>query len=151
MCWLDQYPKGQVPIESSARIAALKNLFIRLKKEGYPKEYFTNTVKGNIISNCINPNHPNKRKKKIWIQYASKHLEIAFEVIYDENVIMEENDMLAAPVSKEDLSVSTEVEEIQKAPKNPKVEYYTENAPKGTPTVNQIDPEMAALLGLYDK
>ena len=153
--WLDQYPKGQVPMEASARIAALKDLFERFKSEGFPMEYFNNTVKGKITSNCINPNHPNKSKKRKWIEYVAKHMEIALYAIYDDtNVRLEDNDMLAPAVSDKDMTVNIE-EDLKehnakvKAPKTPKVEYFSENAPKTSIISNNvIDPEMAKLLGI---
>jgi UDP-N-acetylglucosamine 2-epimerase len=150
--WLSQYPKGQIPIESQARIDALTNLFQAFKDAGYPMEYFSNTVKGKITSNCINPNHPNKRKKNTWIQYVAKHMQMAFYSIYDGNATMEENDLVAPATVMEDVTdLPEEVEE--KKPKEAKlkkekVEYFAENAPKGSETNNEIDPEMAKLLGL---
>lgn len=164
--WLGGYPKGQVPIESSARIDALTNLFKEFRKEGYKKEYFTNTIKAKIVTNCINPNHRDKRKKKVWAEYVSKHLEIAFYAIYDEKVEMAENDLIAKPISEEDMDVSGEpelpIESLQEsgqhenAPFTEDTPCFTGNPDDFVSKVNNsknsnFDPEMAELLGLKIK
>ena len=153
--WLGQYPKGQIPIESQARINALTDLFERFKDAGFPMEYFTNTVKSRITTNCINPNHANRAKKRKWIEYVAKHMEIAFYAVFDGDETMEENDMLAAPVSEEDMKVNIEeaIKENEKAkvPKKPKVEHYTDTVEISNESNNEIDPEMALLLGVKIK
>jgi ribosomal protein S12 methylthiotransferase accessory factor YcaO len=159
--WLAVYPKGQIPIEAQARIDALKDLFQSCKDAGFPMEFFTNTVKGKITTNCINPNHPNKRKKKNWIEYVNKHMEIAFYQIYDGSAVMEENDMVAPSVSAEDIAGEFEateekvkevkVKEVKvKEPKLPKIEHYAKE--DHVPTIDsEFDPEMMDLLGIPRK
>jgi hypothetical protein len=160
MQWLGGYSKGHCPMEADARISALKELFATFKKEGYLKTYFTNSIKAKITTNCINPNHSNRGKKKRWIELVNKHMEIAFYYIYSEKVDVEENDMLAKNVCVEDLTLTKEEldQEIQNITQNTikvcqknKDEIFAETATKGVPTVNQIDPEMAKLLGLSDE
>ena len=156
-CWLGQFPKGQVPMEADQRIAALTDLFEQFKKSGFEKEYFNNTAKSKITTQCINPNHSNKQKKRKWIEYVAKHLNIAFHTVYKEAVPQEENPLEAPSVSDIDTEVDIEesIEDHNKSvnkKKTPKIEHYSDSAPiKENDSVNEIDPEMALLLGLKIK
>src|ERR1700749_365419 len=95
--WLMQFDKGQVPIDANMRIFAYKDLFERFQKAGFSKEFFTSNIKARIITKSINPNHPNGKKKGVWVEYATKHLEMAFPTSFTESVPQEPNPLESAP------------------------------------------------------
>jgi len=155
--WLGQFSKGQVPMKAEARISALTELFERFKQENFPKSYFTSMVKGRIITKCINPNHPDKKKRRKWAEYVDFHLNIAFHSVFTEAVAQEENP-LASPVINDVAEVDIESmveehnEEIVKVKKTKKEVFADTPKEDGGPGNNDsdynFDPEMAKLLGI---
>lgn len=163
--WLGEFPKGQVPMKAEDRIEALTELFERFKRENFEKAYFTSFVKGKIITKCINPNHPDKKKRRKWAEYVAFHLDIAFHSVFTQAVAQEENP-LASPTITDVAEVDIEaqvtkhnkkLDEAPKEPRKPRVEVHA-NAPViGNQTLaslkseNSICPEMAALMGVKIK
>jgi len=157
MSWLGTYPKGQVPIESAARIEAFNILFTRFKEAGFPKEYFTNQVRARIVTECINPNHPNKRKKRTWIEYVSKHIKITLHTVYDDAVPQEFDPLNAPIVSEKDMEADVDQELSEYSKTKEEIPVINRTNPDefisktGTNNSTNFDPEMAELLGLKIK
>lgn len=164
--WLGQFPKGQVPMKAEGRIYALTDLFERFKKENFDKVYFTSFVKGKIITKCINPNHPDKKKRRKWAEYVAFHLDIAFHSVFTQAVAQEENP-LASPTISDAAEVDIEAQvsnhnkkidnDVPREPRKPRIEVHADTPVIGNEKLaslkseNSICPEMAALMGVKIK
>lgn len=169
--WLGQFSKGQVPMKAEARIEALTELFERFKKENFEKAYFTSFVKGKIITKCINPNHPDKKKRRKWAEYVAFHLDIAFHSVFTQAVAQEENP-LASPTIQDVAEIDIEAQvadhnvsvlspdihgnTIYKEPRKQRIEVHADTPVEESiltkvKSDNVICPEMAALMGIKIK
>lgn len=155
--WLMQFDKGQVPVDSNMRIFAYKDLFERFQSAEFPKDYFTSSIKGRIVTKSINPNHTNKKKRRTWAEYATKHLDMAFHTIYTEAVKQESNPLESAPsleaVTETDIDAIVDSHEptIPKPKAEPKIEIFADTVQVNSdlPSLKvDFDPELAKLLGI---
>jgi hypothetical protein len=162
--WLGEFPKGHVPTNDDQRIQAYRDLLQRSKQNGLIKEFFLPSILAKIVTESINPNHPNRKKRNHWAQIANKHLKMALHSVYTEAVPQEENPLDSPLVEVKPIpEIEEQIEEHNEAikpepaqPRDPKKIHYadTVNVDGGfgdIESVNVIDPEMAALLGFKIK
>lgn len=79
--WMLEYD-DRLPSESRERKEAFLILLGNLKDHGYGKEELTAARKEKIIKSCVNPNHRNKNKLRVWVSMVVKDLEGAVLIHY---------------------------------------------------------------------
>lgn len=158
LLWKDGHG-GRFPEKRSARMEAFVELFEELKNKGFPKEHFNARAMSEINTLTINPGHLNKTKLKKWARINAEYLETALYKVYSEGADIERSELLAEiPVFEADPVCAIEEEKIEdddidenekpySEPKTPKIEHFADTVVT-TESVNEIDPEMASILGL---
>lgn len=156
--WLGEFPNGHVPKDNDARLYAFKDLFERCKANKIQKEYISPRILGKIVTETINPNLPNKVKRRNWAELNNKLVKMAFHSIYTEAVTQEENPLDSSIPAEEleEVSIEKQVYEHNKTvkksePPMPKMEHYADTVEAMPPINSEFDPEMAEILGLKIK
>ena len=79
--WLLDYD-GRLPNSNRERKEAFLVLLANLANYGYGKEELNTGKKEKIVRSCVNPNHHNKKKLRVWISIVVNDLEDAILIYY---------------------------------------------------------------------
>ena len=79
--WLLDYD-GRLPNSNRERKEAFLVLLVNLANYGYGKEELNTGKKEKIVRSCVNPNHHNKKKLRVWISIVVNDLEDAILIYY---------------------------------------------------------------------
>ncbi len=79
--WLLDYD-GRLPNSNRERKEAFLVLLANLANYGYGKEELNTGKKEKIVRSCVNPNHHNKKKLRVWISIVVSDLEDAILIYY---------------------------------------------------------------------
>jgi hypothetical protein len=79
--WLLDYD-GRLPNGNRERKEAFLVLLVNLANYGYGKEELNTGKKEKIVRSCVNPNHHNKKKLRVWISIVVNDLEDAILIYY---------------------------------------------------------------------
>ena len=72
----------RLPNSNRERKEAFLVLLVNLANYGYGKEELNTGKKEKIVRSCVNPNHHNKKKLRIWISIVVNDLEDAILIYY---------------------------------------------------------------------
>ena len=86
--WLLDYD-GRLPNSNRERKEAFLVLLVNLANYGYGKEELNTGKKEKIVRSCVNPNHHNKKKLRVWISIVVNDLEDAILISETTNFILE--------------------------------------------------------------
>lgn len=81
VAWLLDYD-GRLPNSNRERKEAFLVLLANLANYGYGKEELNTGKKEKIVRSCVNPNHHNKKKLRVWISIVVNDLEDAILIYY---------------------------------------------------------------------
>lgn len=155
--WLGGYPKGQLPHDDNERIEAFKELWMRCKANGLEKSDLGTRAIGKVVTESINPvvhARTTKAKRDNWASKNNKFAKITFHLVYTDAVKQEENhlDPVLPTRSLEEVNIEEQIyEHNEKIPKTPKIIHDADTEGPPIESINEIDPEMALLMGFKIK